>query len=129
MTSRTRSKVQAAEMEVLRLIKGVTRMDRIRNVDIRNELEIEDILNLIERGQLRWFGHVKRMENARYPRKVLEWQPDGTRPAGRLKKRWRENVDWLIFGKRLPNPQSLSSVGSVTQSLSGENQYMNTKTS
>ena len=93
LTSRTRSKVQAAEMKVLRLIKGVTRMDRIRNVNIRNELEIVDILKLIERGQLRWFGHVKRMENDRYPRKFLEWQPDGTRPVGRPKKRWRENVD------------------------------------
>ena len=26
---------------------------------------------------------------------------------------------WVNFGKRLPNPQSLPSVGSVTQSLSG----------
>ena len=93
LTSRTRSKVQATEMKVLRLIKGVTRMDRIRNVDIRNELEIDDILKLIERGQLRWFGHVKRMENARYPRKFFEWQPDGTRPVGRPKRRWGENVD------------------------------------
>ena len=99
LTSRTRSKVQAAEMKVLRLIKGVTRMDRIRNVDIRNELEIEDILKLIERGQLRWFGHVKRMENARYPRKFLEWQPEGPRPVGRPKKRWRENVN-LAMNKR-----------------------------
>ena len=93
LTSRTRSKVQAAVVKVLRLIKGVTRMDTIRNVDIRNELEIEDILKFIERGQLRWFGHVKRMENDRYPRKFLEWQPEGTRPVGRPKKRWRENVD------------------------------------
>ena len=68
-------------------------MDRIRNVNIRNELEIVDILKLIEREQLRWFGHIKRMENDRYPRKFLGWQPDGKRPVGRPKKRWRENVD------------------------------------
>ena len=53
LTSKTRSQIQAAEMKVLRLIRGVTRLDRLRNEDIRRELEVEDILKLIEKGQLR----------------------------------------------------------------------------
>ena len=93
LTSRTKSKVQAAEMKVLRLIKGVTRLDRIRNENIRNELGVEEILKVVERGQLRWYGHVKRMEEDRYPRRFLEWEPNRTRPVGRPKKRWRENLD------------------------------------
>ena len=70
-TSSTKSKLEAAEMKVLRLIKGVTRLDRLRNDDIRNELGVESILDLIEMGQLRWFGHVKRMEDHRYPKQFL----------------------------------------------------------
>ena len=93
LTSRTKSKVQAAEMKVLRLIKGVTRLDRIRNESIRNELEVEDVLRVVERGQLRWYGHVKRMDEDRYPRRFLDWEPNKTRPVGRPKKRWRENLD------------------------------------
>ena len=93
LTSRTRSQIQAAEMKVLRLIKGVTKLDKIRNENIRRELEVEDILKFVERGQLRWYGHVKRMEDDRYPKKFLDWKPDGTRPVGRPKKRWRENLD------------------------------------
>lgn len=34
-TTRTKSKLQAAEMKVLRTIRGVTRMDRLRNEQIR----------------------------------------------------------------------------------------------
>ena len=80
-------------MKVLRLIKGVTRLDRIRNESIRNELGVEDVLRVVERGQLRWYGHVKRMEEDRYPRRFLDWEPNKTRPVGRPKKRWRENLD------------------------------------
>ena len=93
LTSKTRNQIQTAEMKVLRLIKGVTRLDRLRNEDIRRELEVEDILKLIEKGQLRWYGHVKRMDDGRYPRKYLEWKPEGTRPVGRPRKRWKDNVD------------------------------------
>ena len=93
LTSKTRSQIQAAEMKVLRLIKGVTRLDKLRNENIRRELHVEDILEFVERGQLRWYGHVKRMDDSRYPRKYLEWKPDGRRPVGRPRKRWLENID------------------------------------
>ena len=36
LTSKTRSQIQAAEMKILRLIKGVARLDRLRNEDIRS---------------------------------------------------------------------------------------------
>ena len=62
MTTKVKNKVQAAEMQVLRLIKGVTRRDHLRNVDIQNELDVEPITTYIEQGQLRWYGHVMRME-------------------------------------------------------------------
>ena len=75
LTTKTRSQIQAAEMRVLRLIKGVTRLDRLRNEDIRSEMEVEDILKFVERGQLRWYGHVKRMDENRYPKKYIDLDP------------------------------------------------------
>ena len=33
------------------------------------------------------------MEDVRYPRKYLEWKPEGARPVGRLRMRWKENLD------------------------------------
>ena len=51
LTSKTELKLQAAEMKVLKLIKGVTRRDRIRNVNIRGELNIILLLEDIKRGR------------------------------------------------------------------------------
>ena len=62
LTTKTESKLQAAEMRVFRLIKGVTRRDRIRNVDVREELQVRPLLEETQRNKLRWFGHVKRMD-------------------------------------------------------------------
>ena len=55
-------------MRVLRLIKGVTRRDRIRNAQIREELHIVPLLDDIDRKKLRWYGHVKRMSEERKPK-------------------------------------------------------------
>ena len=80
-------------MRVRRLIRGVTRRDRIRNVNIRRMLGIQPLLEDIERSRLRWYGHVKRMDEGRLPRKYLDWQPARKRPVGRPRKRWKEGVD------------------------------------
>ena len=92
LTKRTKSKIQACEMKVLRIIKGVTRRDRIRNEIIRQQLGVESILKVIEKSQLRWFGHMKRMEMNRYPRHYYESRPQGRRRVGRPKMRWRDNI-------------------------------------
>ena len=96
LTERLKSKIQAAEMRVLRIIKGVTRCDKIRNEEIRRELEIEPILEYVERSQLRWFGHVMRMNEQQYPVKYYQWQPQGKRPTGRPRKRWRDGIRQAI---------------------------------
>lgn len=96
LTDRMKSKIQAAEMRVLRMIKGVTRCDRLRNEDIRKELEVESILEFVERSQLRWFGHVMRMHEDCHPAKYYKWQPQGKRPTGRPRKRWKDAVRQAI---------------------------------
>ena len=93
MTKPLKSRVQAAEMKVLRVIKGVTRLDRLRNTDIRRDVGVMSILDLNEESKMRWYGHVKRMEEARYPRKILEWTPDGRRPTGRPRLRWIKGIE------------------------------------
>jgi hypothetical protein len=37
------NRIQAAEMKYLRTVKGCTRLDQIRNEDIRNELGISPL--------------------------------------------------------------------------------------
>lgn len=96
LTTKTKSQIQAAEMKTLRLIKGVTKFDRLRSENIRRELGVDSILDIIERGRLRWYGHVKRMDRSRVAKKYLDLRPEGRRPVGRPRKRWMEGVSEAV---------------------------------
>jgi hypothetical protein len=52
----------------------------------------EDIIKIIKSQRLRWAAHVMRMENTRTTRKITEWTPYKTRPAGRPRLRWMDQV-------------------------------------
>ena len=67
-----KSKITAADMEVLRLVKGVTRRDRVRNADIYEEFNIKPIIETIQTDQLIWFGHVMRRDEKTTAKKVLD---------------------------------------------------------
>src|ERR1700755_1672748 len=97
LTTRTKSRVEAAEMKVLRLIVGVSRWERRRSSEIREELEVEPILDLVERQQLKWYGHVRRMDGGRSPAIFYDWHPEGGRPVGRPRKRLRDGVSDAIL--------------------------------
>jgi hypothetical protein len=42
--------------------------------------------------RIKWLGHIQRMNQARPTRKLLDWRPNGTRPVGRPRQRWQEDV-------------------------------------
>ena len=56
----------------LRRLVGVSRMDRVRNEEVRRRAGIERVLaSRADQRVLRWFGHVKRMDEYRMGRRVL----------------------------------------------------------
>jgi hypothetical protein len=49
-------------MDALRISCRIPRKDRIRNVTIRQQIGLEEIIiKGIEQNQLTWYGHVQRM--------------------------------------------------------------------
>ena len=48
------SAIQAVEMRVLRRIAEKRMEDRVRNVEIREELKQEGVLEKVKRSQVRW---------------------------------------------------------------------------
>ena len=42
--------------------------------------------------EMRWAGHVVRMEEGRGVHKVLVGKPEGKRPLGRPRRRWEDNI-------------------------------------
>jgi hypothetical protein len=65
---------------------------------IRNNMEIDelikgaDIARFIKAQRIKWLGHIQRMDQARPTTKLLNWKPMGTRPLGRPRQRWQEDV-------------------------------------
>ncbi|KAK3524132.1 hypothetical protein QTP70_018031, partial [Hemibagrus guttatus] len=110
MTERVRSRIQAAEMSFLRRVAGRSLRDRVRSSVTREELGVQPLLLHIERGQLRWLGHLFRMPPGRLPGGVFWACSTGKRPRGRLRKRWRDYVSRLAWERLGVPPEELEEV-------------------
>ena len=44
----------------------------MRNVDVRKKIGVEKLNDKIEKNRLKWFGHVKRMEDRIVPKEMME---------------------------------------------------------
>ena len=63
MRSAERRKVNVLEMKCLRCLVGVSRMDRVRNEEVRRRAGIErELASRADQRVFRWFGHVERMD-------------------------------------------------------------------
>ncbi|XP_056641945.1 uncharacterized protein LOC130448553 [Diorhabda sublineata] len=63
--------------------------NRVRNTDVKEQCGIQDIVIWGRQRKRQWYNHVRRMDENRLPRIVLENNPPGSRPPGRPPKRWK----------------------------------------
>ena len=88
-----RKKLNVGEMRCLRSMCGVTRLDRVRNEEIRRRTGVvRELAGRAEQGLLRWFGHVERMEDRRMVKKITRSGVRGMRPRGRPRTGWMASV-------------------------------------
>ncbi|KAJ4426591.1 hypothetical protein ANN_26389 [Periplaneta americana] len=73
-------------MKALRKIVGKTRLDKIRNTDIRNQCQIQEIGEWVETGRSQWAAHVSRMPEDRMTGIVRDNISVGKRSPGRPKR-------------------------------------------
>ena len=85
----------------------VTRIDRVRNEDIKERMGVTNIGVRCRRARLRWFGHVKRREENYVGRRMLSMVPPATRGSWRLRQRWMVtiNADMRSVGAREEDTQ------------------------
>ena len=93
LQARHKGQIEAAQMRALRRIEGVSRMDRVRNVDIRGRLKQEGVLDMVKKRQQNWKQKVEEMSNNRVTKKIYDGEIPGRRPRGRPRKRWSCNFD------------------------------------
>ena len=106
-TRRQESRIQATEMRMLRAMIGKTRRDRIRNERVRQEVGVVPVLRRIDVARLRWWGHLERMPENRMAKSRWNWTPNGRRPRGRPRKKWRESVQDALRRWEMPTMEEI----------------------
>ena len=87
LREKEKPRLQAAEMNVLRRVAGVTRLEQIRNEEVRQRLQQRSIMDVVREKRESW--RVKVMETqGSLVEKVMAGEVQGRRPRGRPRKRW-----------------------------------------
>lgn len=99
----TKNKIQVCQRAMERSILNIKRRDRKRNTVIRQSTNVIDALNHCKKLKWKWAGHIARMEDNKWIKKIITWTgPQNKRTRGRPKERWLDEItksagkDWLI---------------------------------
>jgi hypothetical protein len=108
-------------MDVPRMSARKSRLEKLKYEHMKEIMGVKgkpDIIDIIEKKRLQWYGHVKRMPEERIPKLVMEWIPEERRKRGRPRKmlmegvhaamktnlesgQWRNREEWrLVSGRR-----------------------------
>jgi hypothetical protein len=106
LTERDRKQLNFFERKVYRRILGPVYDSEKENWRILTKKEIyasvkkPTIIETIRLNRLRWFGHVQRMEDNRFPKRVLDMNLGTTGLRGRPRNRWQDEMreDGRIVG-------------------------------
>ena len=80
------------KMSILRKIVHKSRRDKIRNEDIRRQLNFQEINDWVDRRRFEWNRHISRMTSDRIVRVARDNLPvDGRTSPGRPRKRWKDS--------------------------------------
>ena len=93
------------EMRCYRKILHISYKDHVTNEEVRAKIQQavgphEDLLTIVKRRKLQWYGHVSRSSGL--AKTILQGTVNGGRRQGRQRKRWEDNIrEWtgLEFAK------------------------------
>ncbi|MBN3293353.1 YSM6 protein, partial [Polypterus senegalus] len=100
LTRKQETELEVAELKMLRFELGVTRMDRIRNEDIRGSAQVGWLGGKVREVRLCWFGYVQRRDAGYIGRRMMRIELSGKRKRGRSKRRFMDVVreDMQVMG-------------------------------
>ena len=105
LTAELQRRIQAMEMGYYRKILHISYKDHVTNEEVRAKIQQaigphEDLLTIVKRCKLQWYGHVSRSSGL--AKTILQGTVKGRGKQGRQMKRWEDNVrEWtgLEFGR------------------------------
>ena len=100
LTAELEKRTHAFEMRCYRRLLNISYKDHVTNEEIGRKIqaaigEYDELLTLVKKRKLRWFGHVSMSSGL--AKTILEGTVKGTRKKkGRQKKRWEDNInEWI----------------------------------
>ena len=105
LTAELQRRIQATRMRCYRKILHISYKDHVTNEEVRAKIErangpYEDLLTIVKRRKLQWYGHISRSSGL--AKTISQGTVKGGRRQGRQRKRWEDNIrEWtgLEFGK------------------------------
>ena len=105
LTAELRRRIQAMEMRCYRKVLHISYKDHVTNEEVRAKIQRaigphEDLLTIVKRRKLQWYGHVSRSSGLF--KTILQGTVKGERRQGRRRKRRGANIkEWtgLEFAK------------------------------
>ncbi len=92
-TQKQLTKIYRTQLVMERSVRGKKLKDRVRNSKIRDLMGTKNLKYVVKKLKLRYAGHIKRYNEDRWEKRVLEWTPYGNkRKKGRPKRRWEEEI-------------------------------------
>ena len=98
LTAELEKRTQAFEMRCYRRLLNISYKDHVTNEEVRRKIQAaigkyDELLTLVKKRKLRWFGHVSRSSGL--AKTILQGTVKGKRKRGRQKKRWEDNIkEW-----------------------------------
>jgi hypothetical protein len=85
------------ERKILRKIFGPTKEDNgiwrtKTNMELDELIKHRNIINYVKAQRFSWFGHENRMPESSIVKKIYKWKPFTSRPVGRPKSRWEDDI-------------------------------------
>ena len=105
LTAELQRRIQAMEMRCYRKKLHISYKDHVTSEEVRAKIQQaigphEDLLTIVKRRKLQWYGHVSRSSGL--AKTILQGTVKGGRRQGGQRKRWEDNIrEWtgLEFGK------------------------------
>ena len=98
LTVELENRTQAFEMRCYQRLLNISYKDHVTNDEARTKIqaaieEFDELMTLVKKQKLRWFGHVSRSSSL--AKTILQGTMKGTRKGDRQKKRWEDNIkEW-----------------------------------
>ena len=95
---RIQARIQAMEMRCYCKILRISYKDHVTNEEVRAKIQLaigphEDLLTIVKRRKLKWYGHVSRSSGL--AKTILQGTVKGGRRLGSQRKRWGDNIrEW-----------------------------------